>query len=173
MRSRGYLPHIENAELVQHIIFRVVDALPAALLECGDDDARYAAIDAALDAGHGLKPLADPAAADIVTAALVAGAGYRLRAWCVMPTHVHVLAYVATKGDLGRIVGAWKGASARAINHARGEAGRFWAREWFDRYMRDEEHFQTTKAYIERNPVAAGLCAAPQDWRWSSAWRGS
>ena len=27
-------------------------------------------------------------------------------------------------------------------------------------------------AYIERNPVAAGLCASPEDWPWSSArWR--
>jgi REP element-mobilizing transposase RayT len=171
MRSRGYLPHIENAAMTQHIVFRVAGALPRAVLENAslDEDERFREIEAALDTRVG--PLADPLVADIVATQLVSGNGYKLSAWCVMPSHVHVLAHVTAKGDLGRIVRAWKGASARLINLARGEAGQFWAREWYDRYMRNDAQFWTTKAYIERNPVVAGLCDAPEDWRWSSAWR--
>jgi putative transposase len=32
----------------------------------------------------------------------------------------------------------------------------------------DEQHLNATVRYVELNPVAAGLCENPQDWRWSS-----
>jgi hypothetical protein len=35
--------------------------------------------------------------------------------------------------------------------------------------MRSHEQMQATIAYVENNPVAAGLCVNPQDWRFSSA----
>lgn len=50
-----------------------------------------------------------------------------------------------------------------------GKNGTFWMREYWDRYMRDADHLRQTVNYIHRNPVKAGLCAAPEDWRWSSA----
>ena len=33
----------------------------------------------------------------------------------------------------------------------------------------DERHLMACARYVEMNPVRAGLVAAPQDWRWSSA----
>jgi REP-associated tyrosine transposase len=44
----------------------------------------------------------------------------------------------------------------------------FWAPDYFDRYMRDEHHLAGTIAYIEGNPVKAGLCENAKDWRFSS-----
>jgi hypothetical protein len=38
-----------------------------------------------------------------------------------------------------------------------------------DRYIRDGDHFDNVRAYIEKNPVAAGLCKQASDWPWSSA----
>jgi len=35
--------------------------------------------------------------------------------------------------------------------------------------MRDDGQFEATRDYIEMNPVTAGLCATPDEWRWSSA----
>jgi putative transposase len=32
----------------------------------------------------------------------------------------------------------------------------------------DEEHLLATVRYIELNPVRAGLCSDPREWRWSS-----
>jgi REP element-mobilizing transposase RayT len=52
-----------------------------------------------------------------------------------------------------------------------GRAGRFWQREPFDRYVRNKRHFRNALAYIEANPVKAGLCDKPEDWPWSSARR--
>jgi len=42
--------------------------------------------------------------------------------------------------------------------------------EYFDRYIRNADHFRNTVNYIENNPVKAGLCSKPSDWPFSSAW---
>ncbi len=44
-----------------------------------------------------------------------------------------------------------------------------WQDGYWDRYMRDERHFFTTIAYIENNPVAAGLVKNAEDWPFGSA----
>jgi putative transposase len=46
------------------------------------------------------------------------------------------------------------------------------APEYFDRYMRDDHQLAATQAYIEANPVKAGLCGEPSDWPYSSASHG-
>ena len=51
--------------------------------------------------------------------------------------------------------------------------GRFWMRDYWDRFIRNEEHFYNVVKYIHENPVKAGLCNAPEEWRWSSAFRGN
>ena len=58
------------------------------------------------------------------------------------------------------------------INRSLGRTGRLWRREYFDRYMRTDEQYWTTKRYIEMNPVRQALCHAPEEWRRSSAWTG-
>ncbi|HRE84435.1 MAG TPA: hypothetical protein PLN52_25560, partial [Opitutaceae bacterium] len=44
-----------------------------------------------------------------------------------------------------------------------------WMREYWDRYISDENHYRKTVEYIHQNPVTAGLCATPSVWPWSSA----
>ncbi len=44
-----------------------------------------------------------------------------------------------------------------------------WQRDYWDRYIRDQDHFATVVDYIEMNPVMAGLVSLPQDWRFGSA----
>lgn len=51
----------------------------------------------------------------------------------------------------------------------RSRRGRFWQKESFDRFIRDEEHFRNCIEYVHMNPVKARLCAVPKDWPWSSA----
>ena len=43
-----------------------------------------------------------------------------------------------------------------------------WQREYWDRYIRDENHFIKAVEYIHQNPVKAGLVSKPEDWKWSS-----
>jgi REP element-mobilizing transposase RayT len=176
-RSRGYLPHLDGPTLVQHVVFRLVDSLPAGLrnapVQARRSD-RIAAIDAALDQGHGRRDLAVPAVAELVQIALLTfdADRYALIAWCVMPNHVHALLTISPGYRLDRIVHSWKSYTAKEANRLLRRGGAFWAREYFDRFMRDSDHLARTAAYIEGNPVKAGLCEGVSDWRFSSAWGG-
>jgi REP element-mobilizing transposase RayT len=172
--SRGYLPHYDAAGEIQHIVFRLHDSLPSHIL-AGAAKApvreRFHLLEDALDKGGGARWLQRPAVAEVVQAALLGldGARYDLEAWCVMPTHVHVLVRQAPGWPLADIVQACKSVSSRRANAILGRTGRFWAPDYFDRAVRDERNLETAFAYIEHNPVAAGLCAAPEAWPWSSA----
>lgn len=127
--------------------------------------------EAFLDAGHGESLLESPRIGAIVQNALLHfdGDRYRLHAWCVMPNHVHVLFTPLEGHALSSIVHSWKSYTAKAINVVLGRDGRLWFEEYFDRAIRDEEHFWAARVYIEENPVKAGLCLIPVDWPLSSA----
>ena len=58
---------------------------------------------------------------------------------------------------LGNVIGAWKGRSARQANLVRESTGAFWSKDYFDRLVRDTDHFRRCARYIRRNPEKAGV----------------
>ena len=89
-----------------------------------------------------------------------------------MPNHVHALFTPAAEFKMSEILHSWKSFTAHECNKLLRRTGRFWAREPFDRYIRNERHFQNALRYIEDNPVKARLGGKADDWRrWSSARR--
>jgi REP element-mobilizing transposase RayT len=172
--SRGYLPHFDSAETVQFVTFRLTDSLPAEVIEkmklmtapIPDADR-----DAFLDAGHGDCLLKEPAIARIVENALLHfdGSRYRLIAWTIMPNHVHVLIEPKLDQTLGKIVSSWKRFSARMANRHFGRSGPFWQDDYWDTYIRNERHFESTVSYIENNAVKAGLVDKAAHWPWCHA----
>lgn len=49
-------------------------------------------------------------------------------------------------------------------------SGKFtiWQREYWDRFIRDQNHYDQTITYIHNNPVKARLVKSANDWKWSS-----
>ncbi len=89
-------------------------------------------------------------------------------AWVVMPNHVHLL--ITPCVELPKIMHSVKGFTAREANRLLGRTGSpFWQKEFFDHWIRNEREFERIRAYIERNPVTAGLAASPEEYCWSSA----
>ena len=78
-----------------------------------------------------------------------------------MPNHVHVVLEPASGHRLGTIVHSWKSFTANKANKLIGRTGAFWHDDYFDRYMRDEDHLISTIGYVEQNPVKAGLKPPP------------
>jgi putative transposase len=176
--ERGYLPHRDSPGLTQFITFHLADAFPTkllgewgTLLKIENDRERRKALEAFIDHGHGEAWLRRGDVAEICEHALFHfhGQRYELKAWCLMPNHVHILARITTVPMSG-LVQSWKGFSAYRSNQLlqRREAP-FWAEDYWDTYMRDEEHELRTIHYIEANPVKARLVRTAKDWRWSSA----
>ena len=175
---RGYLPHFDSGAVVQAITFRLADSLPRdvykkELATIRDDLVRRKKLDAMIDEGRGLCLLRRPEYAEIVQRALehFDGDRYRLIAWVIMPNHVHVLIEQIVGFRLAEIVGSWKSFTAKEINKRRKMSGTVWSREYFDRFIRDEKHFNNATSYVENNPVKAGLVKCPEAWQYSSATR--
>ena len=173
----GYLPHRDAPGLVQFVTFRLADAFPAelrseweSLLEIEDDRKRRIELEAYLDRGRGSCHLRRPGVAKLVEGALLFrhGIDYDLRAWVVMPNHVHLL-FREENVPMWRLVDAWKGYAAKRANKMLGRRGRFWQDGYWDTYMRDAEHEARARRYIESNPTKAKLVALPKEWAWSSA----
>lgn len=156
-------------------MFRTRESLPKAVLGTLPDDAalRRRAVDTFLDASREGCRLSNLAAAGIVEQALLRfdGLRYSLLAWCIMPNHVHVVVQPRDGYRIGDIVRSWKTFTAREINQSTGADGSFWARDYFDRFMRNEDQLAKTLDYVEQNPVKAGFVAKAADWQFSSARR--
>lgn len=180
--SRDYLPHFDRPGLVQGITFRLADSMPAEVVADWRDELAHLAEGERksefqrrfadyLDAGHGECLLRDERIAQVVEDALLHfdGERYQLLAWVVMPNHVHSLAEMREGWPLADVVQSWKGFTAHEANRVLGRNGEFWQREYHDRYIRDGEHLEFARNYIEQNPVKARLCEKAEDWQWSSA----
>lgn len=181
--SRGYLPHLDVVGLIQHISFHLADSLPATALERLHWElqsmpqseatlARRRRLNELLDEGHGCCLLAQPSCAAVIEESLYHGDGarYRLLCWVVMPNHVHVLVETCPGWPIGKLVQSWKRHTSRQIHVAHASAPRpLWQREYWDRFVRSDNHLATVRDYIEQNPVKAGLVATPAQWPWSSA----
>ncbi|MCU1337557.1 MAG: hypothetical protein JWO19_3138 [Bryobacterales bacterium] len=81
---------------------------------------------------------------------------YELGAYVVMANHVHLLIQPRIAPD--RLLKSLKGATAREANRLLGRTGEsFWQKESYDHWVRNRREFQKIRAYIETNPVKAGL----------------
>jgi len=111
-----------------------------------------------------------------------AGQLFRLWAFVVMSNHIHVLIEPLSLGDrrksepgdddfvaLAQITHSLKSYTAKRANILLNREGAFWQEESFDHWVRNEKEFARILAYIENNPVKAGLVDSPEKWRWSSA----
>ena len=166
------------------VTFRLAGALPRQVLaelerelqsapEQTAEAERRRKIEAWLDAEITEQWLAQPSVAHMVEKALLHfdGERYRLAAWVLMPNHAHVLLMPLPPNDLSRILHSWKSFTSHRANRTLGRSGAFWAPDYYDRLVRNDEHFAAAVSYIESNPVKAGLCADAAGWRWSSARR--
>jgi len=115
-----------------------------------------------------------PEVAQLVVEALRRGCDkglYDLRAFVVMANHVHVL--LRPLRPASGVLQWLKGTTAREANLILARTGQpFWQRESYDHWVRDVEELERIVAYIENNPVQAGLVAKASSYRWSSAWKG-
>ena len=128
-------------------------------------------------AEHGPLWLKDERLAAVMADALFYfnGSRYDLVSFVVMPNHTHALLtplQIDGKCALMRtITQGLKGYTSRESNRLLGRTGRpFWQEESYDHWARSTAEIMRIVAYIENNPVKAGLVSSPEEWRWSSAW---
>ena len=190
-RSRGYLPHFDRGGVVQFITIRLVDSLPQSVLKVLSDELaalrcmgldkqqlsleRQRRVEMFLDSGYGSCVLRRDDVAGVIVASFefLATQGHRIFRWVIMPNHMHILISIRSGGSLSSVMRSFKGWTGREANKLLGRAGAFWFPEYFDRFIRDDEHFSQVIRYIDRNPVKAGLVQNEVEWGFGSAgWKG-
>jgi REP element-mobilizing transposase RayT len=197
LHFRGKLPHLKKEGAVYFVTFRLNDSLPAHEVARLKDErqviieqARAAKspltwheeeqllawycdkVEALLDAGHGACWMSKSEVADLVGGALkfFDGQRYELRAWVVMPNHVHAVVWPMPGHSLSEMLHSWKSYTSKQANKLLHRAGEtFWQTESFDHLVREDAEHARMVAYVENNPVKAGFCKRPEDWKWSSA----
>jgi len=179
--SRGFLPHFDKDGYTQFMTFRLADSVPQAVLEnwraelergdISDADFRRR-VEYYLDQNYGEGSLRIAAIADTLQETLLKwdGTRYKLISWVIMPNHAHILLSPSAENSLSDIMHSIKSFTAHEANIVLNRKGQFWAKEYFDRYIRDRKHFASTIAYIENNPVKARLCDSPEKWPYGSAY---
>lgn len=95
---------------------------------------------------------------------------YSLRLWgyCLMDNHVHLIVVPRRADSMARALQRTHADYARYANVKRRATGHFWQNRYFSCAL-DKIHCWQALAYVEKNPVRAGVVAKPSEWRWSSA----
>lgn len=83
---------------------------------------------------------------------------YDLIAFAIMPNHIHIL--IKPLDKLSLVIQSIKGSSAKMINDILKQRGKFWANDYYDKTIRDENHFNTVYNYIKNNPLKLGEAEA-------------
>lgn len=95
-------------------------------------------------------------------------AGVAIWAYCLMPNHIHMVIVPESESSLAKFLGPVHCKYATKLNATHGWSGHLWQQRFYSVPM-DERHTLAALRYVELNPVRAGLCKNPEEWRWSSA----
>ncbi len=105
--------------------------------------------------------------------------GFVVVGYVVMPEHVHLLVSEPERESLATAIQLIKQTSSRLAHRQRSSRQMelfadsdvrtpFWLARYYDfNVCTGKKRIEKLK-YMHRNPVTRGLCAKPEDWRWSS-----
>jgi putative transposase len=88
-------------------------------------------------------------------------------AWCLMPSHVHLILVPSDTDGLRRALSRVHRSYAGVVQARRKRSGHFWQGR-FGAVAMDEEYLAAALRYVSLNPVRARLVERARDWRWSS-----
>jgi putative transposase len=94
--------------------------------------------------------------------------GLAIRAWCLMPNHVHLVAVPAEASSLSAVLRPVHLRYAQEANRRHGVTGVLWQGRFYSCPL-DKDHYWAAVRYVERNPVRAGLVERAEAYAWSSA----
>jgi REP element-mobilizing transposase RayT len=97
---------------------------------------------------------------------VVPRAGWVVHGYVFMTTHIHLVVRTP-RPTLSRGMQLLLGPYALAFNERHRRRGHLVERRFKSKPIEDELHLYETLAYIDLNPVAAGMCKAADAHRWS------
>jgi putative transposase len=114
----------------------------------------------------------DYAAFEQVLAEAVVRHDMRLLAYCLMPSHFHLVLWPREDGDLSQFM-RWLTLTHTQrwhAHHRTAGTGHLYQGRYKSFPVQMDEHFLTLCRYVERNALRARLVKRAEDWRWASLW---
>jgi REP element-mobilizing transposase RayT len=87
--------------------------------------------------------------------------------WCLMTNHYHLVLRVPKNG-LAQGISELNGSFARWSNGRHGRCDHLFGRRYTSNEITTDAYLLEACRYVVLNPVRAGLCQHPEQWRWSS-----
>jgi putative transposase len=94
--------------------------------------------------------------------------GVAIHAYVLMSNHFHLLATPETAEGVPQLMQSLGRSYVRYFNAKQGRTGTLWEGRYRSTLIQAERHLLACMAYIDLNPVRAGLVAEPADYPWSS-----
>jgi putative transposase len=91
-----------------------------------------------------------------------------IHAYVLMTNHAHLLATPTRKWGVSRMMQLLGATYVANINALYQRTGTLWEGRYKSSLVESERYCLACYRYIELNPVRAGMCAHPGDYRWSS-----
>ena len=92
---------------------------------------------------------------------------WRCLAYCLMANHVHLVVQTPD-ANLAAGMQAFHGLYAQSFNERHGRVGHLFQGRYGAVRIRSDSQLWTVLRYLALNPVEAGLCTRPAEWRWGS-----
>ena len=93
---------------------------------------------------------------------------YNIKAFVIMPDHVHLIIQPIGKYNISEIVKKIKGSFSRYYNKQNKTSGTVFQKGFYDSIIKTEEQLYKTIEYIHYNPVKKGIVAEMGDYLYSS-----
>jgi REP-associated tyrosine transposase len=98
---------------------------------------------------------------------VIESCGWLLKSYCLLGTHYHLILQTPA-ANLSVGMQMLNGRYAQRFNWRHGRRGHLFGERFYSVLIESDEHLFNALRYVARNPIEAGLCGAPADWRWSS-----
>jgi REP element-mobilizing transposase RayT len=92
--------------------------------------------------------------------------GWSCLAFCLMPNHHHLL--LSASGGISDGMQQLNGGYSRTFSKRYGGDAHLFRNRFRAYHVDRDEYLIAAARYIVLNPIRAGLCARPEQWRWSS-----
>ena len=91
-----------------------------------------------------------------------------IHTYVLMSNHLHLLLTPETADGIPHMMQALGRSYVRAFNRRHGRSGTLWEGRYRSTLIEAERYLLACMAYIDLNPVRAGMVTAPADYPWSS-----
>jgi putative transposase len=98
--------------------------------------------------------------------------GVRLLAWCLMPTHFHLVVWPRREGEVTAFMRWLANAHVRRhhTHYGTGGTGHLYQGRFKNFPVQHDEHVPLLLRYVEANARRAGLVRRAEAWEWGSLW---